>query len=76
MEAEPTLGEVLEAVKDGFGLMDEKFERVDERFDRLEHRMDRMEGRMDRQEGKLNVLVNVLQEKKVISEADKRVVHA
>jgi chaperonin cofactor prefoldin len=76
MEAEPTLGEVLEAVKDGFGLMDERFEKIDERFEQVDVRFDRLERRMDRQEGKISLLVNVLQEKNVISEDDKRNIHA
>lgn len=68
MDEEPKLSEVLEAVKEGFGLMDHKFVKVDERFDRLERRM-------DRQEGKITLLVNVLQGKQVITEEDTRNIH-
>lgn len=82
MEDEPKLSEVLEAVKDGFGLMDHRFDGLENRMDRMEGRMDRIEGRMygiegrmDRQEGKLNVIVNVLQEKQVFTEDDKRKIH-
>lgn len=83
MHDEPKLSEVLEAVKDGFGLMDEKFAKVDERldaidrrFDGVDRRFDGLEKRMDRQEGKMNALVNVLQEKHVITEEEKKSVHA
>ena len=83
MHDEPKLSEVLEAVKDGFGMMDEKFAkidekftRVDERFDAVDKRFDDLERRMDRQEGKMSLLVNVLQEKHVITEDDKRNIHA
>ncbi len=76
MEDEPKLSEVLEAVKDGFGLMDEKFEKIDGRFDAVDTRFDRLERRMDRQEGKITILVNVLQEKRIITEDDKKNIHA
>lgn len=32
-EKEPTIGDVLEAVKDGFGLMDERFNSLEQRLD-------------------------------------------
>ena len=44
------------------------------RLDRVETRLDRVETRLDRVDGKVNSLINVLQEKKVITDADKRVV--
>lgn len=83
MEDEPKLSEVLEAVKDGFGLMDQRFDKLEVRMDGMERRMDgldgkmnALDGRMGRQEGKLNVIVNLLQEKQVITEDDKRNIHA
>ena len=53
-EKEPTLGDVLEAVKDGFGLMDERFSSLEQRLDakidaveaRLESKIDGVERRL------------------------------
>lgn len=74
--ADERFDEVLGAVKDGFGLMDEKFVKVDERLDAVDERLDRVERKLDRVDGKVNVLVSVLHEKHVITEDDKRNIHA
>lgn len=76
MHDEPKLSEVLEVVKDGFGMMDEKFAKIEERFDVVDKRFDGLERRMDRQEGKMSLLINVLNEKHIITEDDKRNIHA
>ncbi|MEK7546026.1 MAG: hypothetical protein AAB554_03020 [Patescibacteria group bacterium] len=47
MEEEPKLSEVLEAVKDGFGLMDERFMKVDEKFMKIDERFMKMDERFD-----------------------------
>ncbi len=61
----------------------EGFDGVDERFDKLEARMDKVETGLTGVErsntklgGKVNVLINVLKEKNVISEEDQKRVHA
>ena len=55
-----------------FERINERFDQVDKRFDRLEGRMESLERRVDRVDGKVNVLINVLRDKRVIGENDKR----
>ncbi|MFA5853784.1 MAG: hypothetical protein WC866_01725 [Patescibacteria group bacterium] len=46
-EKEPTIGDVLEAVKDGFGLLDAKIDAVDRKIDGVETRLDTKIGAVD-----------------------------
>ena len=69
-----------------FVKMDEKFVKMDERFDRLEKRTTGIESGMVTKNyldeklgvvsGKISALTNVLLEKHVITEDDKRNIHA
>ena len=69
------LTDVMDVVRAGFEANDEQFRRIDERFDLVDRKFDAVDRRFDRLEGKVSALTNVLQEKEIISESDKRRIH-
>ncbi len=83
------VGEMLEQnILPQFDMMNDRFDRMETRLDgvetrldgvenrlgRVETRLDRVETRLDRVDGKVNALTNVLLQKTIITDADKRAV--
>ncbi len=71
------IGKVVEGVlSDPEGVINTKFDAVQEQLDGLDNRLTNLDRKLDRTDGKVNILINVLEKKRIITEDEKHTVLA